>query len=86
MSESPEHASDRITWLSQRGIGSSQLGRAQPAPGGDAEVPISTQATALLMEQKGTVLLVLVCHLPIAHRGGENHRCLKAVCLLKINN
>lgn len=86
MSEGPEHASDRSVWLPQRGIGSSQLGGAQPAPEGDAEVPNFTQGTALLMEQKGTVLLVFVCHLPIAHRGGENHRCLKAVCLLKINN
>lgn len=44
-------------------------------------------AMALLMEQREIISLVCVHHLPTAHREKEeNHKYLKAFCLLKINN
>lgn len=77
---------DQTAWLSQKGRGNFEPAGAQPAPKGDGEAPSSTPAMALLMEQMEIVYLVLVHHPPTARKGGENHRCLQAVCSLKINN
>lgn len=82
----PYQTSYGSAWLSQKGRGNLEPAGAQPAPKGDGEAPSSTPAMALLMEQMGIVYLVLVHHPPTARKGGENHRCLQAVCSLKINN